>query len=472
MRRWVREDGSTLIMMLGVIAVLAILAATLVVVTSNMQANTKVDRDRAKAFNVAEAGLDAALYSLAGVWPDSSGIVPAVDPTQFRAEFNTTEYPNPTSGQFIAVSFYDDVDPVNKQITYDSNDNGIMWIESQAGVGAKKARIRTQVERQSIGVSTLAPGVAVYSGGDATMTGSSAVLGPMVNGQPSATFYVNGNLNRGWSCDLSQVARQIGGTETWPQLPGGSKYEGDPIPPLSQFMPDDVVQSLVQASQLAQSTGTVISQSSPGFSWPYGVNYSAPVVVHGALSIGSEGTYNFGSLWIDGNFTIGGNTRVNCTALHVGGNFTIGGGAQTQSFGPTWVGGNVTFGGNQRFDVPLLVTQGNITFSGTQFVGGDGMGTNPKPSMFLCVGTNKTITYNQGNGQFTGVVANMGGGFNMPGGRGDHRDVVGAVFAAGPVSLTGNTGVAYDPTVINNFSSSVTTMAKVRADTWQELKPE
>jgi hypothetical protein len=100
------------------------------------------------------------------------------------------------------------------------------------------------------------------------------------------------------------------------------------------------------------------------------------------------------------------------------------------------------------------------------------MGTNPKPSMFLCVGTNKTITYNQGNGQFTGVVANMGGGFNMPGGRGDHRDVVGAVFAAGPVSLTGNTGVAYDPTVINNFSSSVTTMAKVRADTWQELKPE
>lgn len=474
MARWRQQDGSGLIMMLGVIATLVILAATLIVVTSSMQHNTKRDRDRAKAFNVAEAGLDSALYSLAGVWPDTSTVLPAVDPTAFRGEFDSGEYPNPKTGQFIAVSFYDDLDPVNTSVTWDSNGNGIMWIESQAGVGAKQARIRTQVERQSIGVSTLAPGVAVYSGGDATMSGSSIVSGPLVNGQPSATFFVNGNLNRGWSCDLTQVARQIGGSETWPQLSPSTQYVGNTIPPLSDFMPDDVVQSMVQASLLAQSTGTVISQSSPGFSWPYGVNYAAPVVVHGNLSIGSEGTYNFGSLWVDGNFSIGGNTVVNCTALHVGGTFTVGGGSSTttHTIGPTWVGGNVVFGGNNCYNMPLLVAEGNITFSGSTYVGGDGQGANRKPSMFMCVGQNKTITYNQGGGQFVGVVANMGGGFNMPGGRGDRRDVVGAVFAAGAVSLTGNVGIVYDATVINNFSGTVTTTAKVVTDTWQELKPQ
>lgn len=471
MSRWRREEGSTLILMIGVIAVLAILAVTLVVVTTNTEHTTMRDRERAKAFNVAEGGLDMALYSLAGAWPDSAGVVPVVDPVAFREQFDATEYPDPGTGDFIAVDFYDDLEPVDKQVQWDSNDNGIMWIESQAGVGGKAARIRTQVQRQSIGVSTLVPGVAVYSGGNALMTGSSAVLGPMVGGQPTAGFFVNGNLERGWSCDLSQVSRQIAGDEIWPQLPGGRQTVGATVPPLSDFMPDDVVQSLVSASQLAQNGGTEISQSSPGFSWPYGCNYTSPVVVRGNLSIGSEGTYNFTSLWVDGNLSIGGNTRVNCTALHVGGSLTIGGGAQSQAFGPTWVGGNVVFGGNQRFDVPLLVTEGNITFSGTQYVGGDGVGSNPKPAMFLCVGQNKTVTYNQGSGQFVGVVANMGGPFNMPGGRGDHRDVVGAVFAAGSVSLTGNTGIAYDPTVINNFAGSVTTTAKIVADTWQELQP-
>ncbi len=233
-----------------------------------------------------------------------------------------------------------------------------------------------------------------------------------------------------------------------------------------------MVQSLVSASQLAQNGGTEISQSSPGFSWPYGVNHTSPVVVRGSLSIGSEGTYNFTSLWVDGDLTIGGNTRVNCTALHVGGDFTVGGGAQTQSFGPTWVGGNVTFGGNQRFDVPLLVAEGDITFSGTQYVGGNGVDPDPDPALFLCVGDDKTVTYNQGSGQFVGVVANMDGPFVMSGGRGSHDDVVGAVFAAGAVTLGGNVGITYDATVINSFTGSVTTTARIVSDTWQELTPE
>ena len=183
----------------------------------------------------------------------------------------------------------------------------------------------------------------------------------------------------------------------------------------------------------------------------------------------TQGVYNFGTLYVQGNLLIDGSAAMNCTALYVTGNLTVGGGAHTQSFGPTYVGGNVTFGGDQRFDVPLLVTNGNVTIGGSQAVGGNGVSPNPKPCMLVMTGDTKTFGYS-GGCTFTGVVANMGGGtcnLNVSG----SNAITGAVFTKGPVNLSGTGRVVYDPTVVNSFTSSLTTAAKIVPDTWEEVTP-
>ena len=62
-------------------------------------------------------------------------------------------------------------------------------------------------------------------------------------GQPSAASYINGKLTTSGSANLNQTVLYV-------------KAKGATVPPLSQFMPDALVASLVAASQLAQPTGT------------------------------------------------------------------------------------------------------------------------------------------------------------------------------------------------------------------------
>lgn len=465
--RLTREDGSALILIIGVIATLAVLTTALVIMTGNLQSNTAGERQRNKAFNVAEAGLDAIQYTLGSSWPSQADMTPTIDTNDFRAQFVTSEFPDPQTGEFISVDYYDNLDPVDPNVHWDSNDDGIMWIESQANVGKKKARIRTEIERQVVGVQTIMPGVAVYSGGDITLTGSSKVLSPSQGGQPTSGLYTANDLSLSNDSCIVQAAKVIGGWERKPAYMGGNVYYGSTVPPLSQFMPPDVVQSLTESSQISPNSGTQVSNSTPGMtSWPYGVSFSTPCYCTGNLNIGAEGTYNFTSLYVAGNFTIGGNTTVNCTSLYVGGYLSVGGGANTQSFGPTFVNGNVTFGGYQHFNIPLLVTNGAVDVGGSQFVGGDGVGTNPPPCLLLMTGSNKNFNYS-GNCRFYGLVCNMGGTVTISG----SNALTGGVLASGDVELSGVGNITYNPDVMNSFSGSVASTARAVPDTWQEIQP-
>jgi hypothetical protein len=242
------------------------------------------------------------------------------------------------------------------------------------------------------------------------------------------------------------------------------------VPPISQYFPSSLVQSLTTTAQVAQKTGTLISNSTPGFSYPWGVNFSTPVYTNGDLHVNTQGVYNFGTVYVQGNLTIDGNATMNCSALYVTGNLTVSGGANTQSFGPTYVGGDVSFSGNQRFDVPLLVTAGNVSISGSQTIGGNGVSPNPKPCMMVMTGTNKTFDYS-GDCSLTGVLANVGGGtcnLNISG----SNALRGSVFATGATNLSGTGSIVYDPTVVNSFATVQTTAATLVPDTWQEVKPQ
>ena len=114
-----REGGAGLVLIVGVIAALAISAATLVALTFNVQGNTSDTRQHVKSFTVCEAGLDAGMAMLSSSWPKTSTSIPTFNTTAFRSRFGLSDFANPSTGQFIIVDWYDDQDPVDTTIRYD-----------------------------------------------------------------------------------------------------------------------------------------------------------------------------------------------------------------------------------------------------------------------------------------------------------------------------------------------------------------
>lgn len=169
MRRLNSERGAALVLIIGVIATLAILATTLVALTANATSNTAKDRSRAKAFNVAEAAVDYALYRLGSAWPTPSGTAmtfSSSDKAAFLARFPDTEF----SSADVQIVWFDDVGTnivAADGEPQDLNDNGKIFIEAQATLGTRSARI--QVEAQRVTFDTQIPrGIALVTDGDVT----------------------------------------------------------------------------------------------------------------------------------------------------------------------------------------------------------------------------------------------------------------------------------------------------------------
>ena len=176
MTRLRSEHGAGLILIIGVVAALAILATSLVAWTNNTQHNTYTDSTRAKAFNVAESAVDVAMYNMNASWPKSSGTGPNFAATAwtsaFRSQFSTTDFPNPKSGSFVVVDYYDNQNPIDKSIKWDKGQPGNANLpdsrctcEAQAGVGPKATRIQVLVERIPF-VANFPRGVALCAGGN------------------------------------------------------------------------------------------------------------------------------------------------------------------------------------------------------------------------------------------------------------------------------------------------------------------
>jgi hypothetical protein len=175
------ERGAGLVLLIGIVATLAILAMSLVVVIGNMQHGSERDRLRAKAFNVTEAALDSGMASLSQQWPAASGVGPDLGTSAqaaFRASFSSSEYPDPTTGlSFVNWQYYDNLDPIDPNITWDKGsptnadvpDNRV-WLVAQSSVGNRAARIQTLVERTYFEAG-IPRGVALYAGGNLMSNG-------------------------------------------------------------------------------------------------------------------------------------------------------------------------------------------------------------------------------------------------------------------------------------------------------------
>jgi len=173
-------------MVLGVIATLAILAATLVMLLGNIQFATSKERARTKAFNVAEAGLDLGQQRLDQAWPASestpmvslvtSDILALKEAGSEAAFLDGDEYPDLA----VRVEFFDNDDP----------DDGQMYVRSVASVGGKTAAVQAMVPKVQLEVD-LPPDIVLYTEGRLEIqgTGSQDAVGTDEPGDSATAYY-------------------------------------------------------------------------------------------------------------------------------------------------------------------------------------------------------------------------------------------------------------------------------------------
>lgn len=230
------ERGSSLILILGVVAALAVLAAALVILTLNVQHNTARHTTQARTFNVAEAALDAGQAAAWVNWPSVDTTVTL--PGDFESQFPASDFPRPTSGSFATVTYYDDDGSgapspgMDLNAHADVNANNLMWIVAEANSGGRRAKIMALVEKITYTV-TLKEGVALYTDSDGIFkgTGNQPVLG-VDPPAPSAVAYVRGDIDQNGQSDISNITMNPDTTTT-----------------MSTVFPDEILVALIEKSK-------------------------------------------------------------------------------------------------------------------------------------------------------------------------------------------------------------------------------
>ena len=355
MRRSQSERGAGLILIIGVIAALGVLAAALVVLTVNVEHNTYKDRMRAKAFNVAEAAVDVGMYELNAKWPKTTGAGPnftaTTFTTAFRGEFTAAEFPNPVSGQFVVVDYYDNQATINKAIKWDQGQPGNatlpdnkMYIEAQAGVGLKTMRIQALVER--IPYTTNFPrGVALCSGGNLYSTGGGNNPKIYVEVPPPVSVVPGGvtSIHVGGFIDAPSVT----------QTPPIVSWVGSAAKKPSELFPPSLVEGL---TQLAKDHGRYFTSGTAAEASPVDPVWSPAGGISGLCVIDSADGY---SIRDDHNSV----AQPGILMILGGGNLDYGGGGNY--YGVMYVSGTVLKGHGSYILHGMMVVDSDQDMRGT-----------------------------------------------------------------------------------------------------------
>jgi hypothetical protein len=430
MQRHAREEGAALILLIGITAALAILAATGVMALGNQQGATASDRTHKTSLDYAEAGLDFAVNAVKSKAFSRSASF--VDTATVAADYST-KYP---SAPPLTMRVYDDattVDPVVGGVVYptpafDQNADDKVWVEVQVTYLGKTARLRQMVLQQLLPVAQ----AVLFSDQDIAAADTSDIYAVNPDGTPDTSglpyqtdvtcrWDFTGNASTNLAAPGTTV-QSLGvyvkgegsdvGTQGSVSLPGitenGVKIGGeiiDPGPPVVRrpYVPllSDYFNQAAQAALEAEAragqgplgqgfadpSGTAVSSASftpanimsvPGVT-RVGSTYTfaSALVVNGNLTLKTSGTgafpsgtiFNFGSLYVNGSLTLNGSTTTSSTALYVSGNFTISGPTGLQSFGPAYVAGDVAWSGGS-VGSPLQVATGPLYVGSTISVSG------------------------------------------------------------------------------------------------------
>lgn len=318
MRTHTSQRGSSLILLIGIMAALSTMALSLVVLTGNVSTNTYKQRSRSKAFDVAESTLDRGTQTLSTRWMDTQAKYntwstndKAAFYAALRADFvPSTEFPNPTTGQFASVQFVDNQDPINYSINYDKgqpNDpaqptddlssipDNKMWVIAQGATGTNATRIMALVERQTINMQ-VPGGVALACGGNLLSNGGGN--NPKINIEVPGThsnFYVKvgGTIDDPTVSQNPPFTNQANGT-------GGSIDDVFPPTLIATLKATAIATGRYFTSQAAAKASPV----DPDWSPQGGMSGLCVIELPAGSIVSLSGDLNVNNTDVDGNGTI------------------------------------------------------------------------------------------------------------------------------------------------------------------------
>lgn len=157
------NEGALIVIAMVFVAVFATLGVGLYWLISSHTRSTETERTDIKAFNVAEAGIDAGMLALKLDWPeDSSGSV-VIDAASLKTALQDANPGlwDPSRSDvtdFLQVAVYDNVDAATGETTsvadpsapsWDSNEDGRMFVDASSNVDDDRHRILILAERQT-----------------------------------------------------------------------------------------------------------------------------------------------------------------------------------------------------------------------------------------------------------------------------------------------------------------------------------
>jgi hypothetical protein len=203
-----REEGAVLVIVMVFCMIFVILGLSMFWLSASQIRSTETERTDVKAFNVAEAGVDAGLLALKGSWPTATDDHAAVTTDDLKTSLQTV---NPTlwdpsrsdASEFLQVAIYDNSEdgatvtepPAEaKRALYDANNDGMMFVDASANVDDDRHRILVLAEKKKWTL-TFPEGTALFA--DAVASNGQGFGIEIEEGGPPIYYYVNDSLGKG-----------------------------------------------------------------------------------------------------------------------------------------------------------------------------------------------------------------------------------------------------------------------------------
>lgn len=342
-----RQAGSSLIILIGIVAALGLLTATMVAVLSNAQHATTRDKARTTAFDIAEAAIDVTMETLSQQWPDDTmQWTPATFGTR-APDFGTTfaVTPNATSGDAVWVHVRDDDGAdIMEAPAYDANGNGYLWVDAQARVNGTSSRVRTMIQAKFYEMN-LPKGVVVCAEGNLLSNAPGGTTASGKNKIGAADVSIGGQQPVSiaiWGTDPGIENPEV----AWPYVDQNPPYK----PHASDLIPPDLIADL---RAIAESTGKLFT----GGALPSQSDFTGLCVVEA----GPDVTVQLGQT---GGHTVAYNSPARPGILLVLGGAQLRLVGNTEYYGVVYTEGDVGVANGNPIVYGMVVTQGSFDMGG------------------------------------------------------------------------------------------------------------
>lgn len=157
------QAGNVLVIAMVFIGIFIVMGVGFYWLVTSQTRSTELERTELKAFNVAEAGVDAGMLALKLAWPEQDAESVSVDESLLKTALQNANHGlwdpvRSSPSEFLEITVYDNSDAFGNTITvppenpadrvyYDANDDDKMFIDASANVDDDRHRILILAER-------------------------------------------------------------------------------------------------------------------------------------------------------------------------------------------------------------------------------------------------------------------------------------------------------------------------------------